>query len=143
MHVYSDLFDGLDISERNEDLFAVEAPTSPFVKGKWHIHKLPTIFVYACFLYFSLSMCRCYWYHYGKTVQSSTPILAGLESYYNLVDMLSYAKIKCFSKTRFQMYPRLRTTWRNLTKKTTWSNYIVNRWRISTCQCGNCEHQTC
>ena len=35
------------LTERNEDLSTVEAPTSPFVKGKWHIHKSPTNLVYA------------------------------------------------------------------------------------------------
>ena len=43
MHVYCDLFDVLDFAERDEDLSTVEAPTSPFCQGKWHIHKLPTI----------------------------------------------------------------------------------------------------
>ena len=30
----------LDFAERNEALSTVEAPTSPFVKGKWHIKLL-------------------------------------------------------------------------------------------------------
>ena len=34
------------LAERNEALSTVEAPTSPFVKGKWHM-KIPTIFDYA------------------------------------------------------------------------------------------------
>ena len=34
------------LAERNEELSTVEAPTSPFVKGKWHMI-LPTIFDYA------------------------------------------------------------------------------------------------
>ena len=114
-----------------------------FVKGKWHIHKLPTIFGLCMFDIFSLCMCRCYQYCYAETVWSSTPILAGLESYNNLVDMLSYAKIKCFSETRLQIYSRLRTTWSHLTKKTTWSNRIMNGRRSSTCQCGKCRQQTC
>ena len=43
MHVYCELFELLDFAKRNEDLSTVEAPTSPFVKGKWHM-KIPTIF---------------------------------------------------------------------------------------------------
>ena len=57
MHVHCKLFELLDLAERNEELSIVEAPTSPFVKGKWHM-KIPTIFglcissvfisIYAC-----------------------------------------------------------------------------------------------
>ena len=43
MHVYFDLFDVLDIAERNEDLFAAEAPTSPFCQRQV-AHKIPIIF---------------------------------------------------------------------------------------------------
>ena len=103
MHVYGDLFDVLDLAERNEDLSTVEAPTSPFVKASGIFINF-LLFCLCMINVFSLSMCRCYQYRYAETVQSSTPILVDLESYYNLVDMLSYAEIKCFSKTRFQAH---------------------------------------
>ena len=47
MHVYCDLFDVLDFTERNEDLSTVEAPTSTFCQRQV-AHKLPIIFYYAC-----------------------------------------------------------------------------------------------
>ena len=47
MHVYCDLFDVLDFAERNEDFLQLKLLPLLFVKGKWHIHKLPTIFVHA------------------------------------------------------------------------------------------------
>ena len=125
---------------RETKTFAAEAPTLLFVKASGIFINF-LLFCLCMINVFSLSMCRCYWYHYGETIQSSTPLLAGLESYFNLVDMLSYAEIIFFSKTRFQMYPRLQTTWSNLMKKTTWSNWIVNGWRISPGKCGNCRRQ--
>ena len=51
------------------------------------------IFPYACVDVISIAMLKLF--------RVAPPLLAGLESYYNLVDMLSYAKIKYFSKTRF------------------------------------------
>ena len=45
MHVYCDLFDVLEIVERNED-FATEAPT--LLLSRQVAHKIPSIFDYAC-----------------------------------------------------------------------------------------------
>ena len=47
MHVYGDLFDLLDFTERNEDLSTVEAPTSPCCQRQV-AHKIPIILDYAC-----------------------------------------------------------------------------------------------
>ena len=52
MNIYCDLFDVLDFAERNEDFLQLKLLPLLFVKGKWHIHKLPTIFVYAWLIYF-------------------------------------------------------------------------------------------
>ena len=43
------------LAKRNEELSTVEAPTSPFVKGKWHMI-LPTIFDYAFSGFISICM---------------------------------------------------------------------------------------
>ena len=48
--------------------------------------------------YIFLSMCRSQQNCYAKTIQNSTPILVGLESYYNMVDLLSYANDESFTK---------------------------------------------
>ena len=45
MHVYCDLFDVLEIAERNED-FETEAPT--LLLSRQVAHKFPSIFDYAC-----------------------------------------------------------------------------------------------
>ena len=52
MHVYFYLYDVLDFAERNEDFLQLKLLPLLFVKGKWHIHKLPTILVYACWYIF-------------------------------------------------------------------------------------------
>ena len=43
------------LAERNEELSTVEAPTSPFVKGKWHM-KIPIYFDYAFSGFISICM---------------------------------------------------------------------------------------
>ena len=48
MHVYCELFDVLDFTERNEDLSTIEAHTSPFCQRQVAYMKSPTYFVYAC-----------------------------------------------------------------------------------------------
>ena len=56
MHVYCDLFDVLDIAERNEDFLQLKLlpllffmfPTSPFCQRQVAYMKSPTYFVYAC-----------------------------------------------------------------------------------------------
>ena len=58
MHVYCDLFDVLDIAERNEDLLQLKL-SSPFVKGKWHMKYL--LFLdYAFSGFISICMFRTY-----------------------------------------------------------------------------------
>ena len=55
MHVYCDLFDVLDFTERNEDLSIVEAPTLLFVKASG-IHEISYIFCLCMFSLIYLSM---------------------------------------------------------------------------------------
>ena len=40
MHVYCDLFDVLDIAERNDDFVQLKLLPLLFVKGKWHMNYL-------------------------------------------------------------------------------------------------------
>ena len=125
MHVYCDLFDVLDFTERNEDLSTVEDPTSPFVKGKWHIHKLPTIFVYAWLLYFPYACVEVISIAMLKLFRVAPRLLAGLESYHILVDMLSHAKIKCLVKQYLDVSPTTDNL-EPLDEEDNLDNWIVN-----------------
>ena len=56
MHVYCDLFDVLDITERNKDFLQLKLLPHPFCQRQVAYMKSPTYFVYACLVYYTYLM---------------------------------------------------------------------------------------